>query len=259
MELHIGSRLMSFDDPGAGKPVVLLHPFPFDRRFWAQQVARLGARYRVITPDMRGFGKSSRDGDFSINDLADDVAALLDHLKIPKAVIGGISMGGYVSLAFAVRHPDRVNGLVLADTKAGGDSEAARAAREEALALVLEQGVDAYVEKQLPRFVATPSLEHLRPQIKQLTTQAPESVMAGLRALRDRPDRTADLPQMTPPAVVIVGEDDVLTPLADAQALVAGLPRAALIQIPNAGHLPPLESPNAFGDALLGFVAAHAH
>ncbi len=140
MHTILDGRRLAYDDAGQGVPCVLLHAFPLDRRMFGDLPARLGPRARVIAPDLRGFGDSELDGPYSIADLADDVAGLLDHLRLDRAVIGGVSMGGYVALAFAARHARRLAGLVLADTKASPDSDDARAARDEAAALVRVPG-----------------------------------------------------------------------------------------------------------------------
>lgn len=246
---------LAFDDVGAGAPVVLLHPFPFDRRFWAALARRLAATRRVIVPDLRGFGQSPLDGSFSIADLADDVAALLDRLGLQRAHVGGLSMGGYVALAFAARHPQRLSGLLLADTKASPDTEAARAARDEAIALVEGSGVPAYVEKQIPRLVAPRAVARLTDELRRLGRQAPAAVVAGLRALRDRPDRLPDLQAIRCPTLVVVGAEDALTPPSDAAAMASRIPGSRLVEIPGVGHLPPLEEPEAFAAAVLPFFA----
>jgi pimeloyl-ACP methyl ester carboxylesterase len=246
---------LSFDDAGSGAPVVLLHPFPFDRRFWADLARRLATTRRVIVPDLRGFGRTPLAGDFSIADLADDLAALLDHLGLARAHVGGLSMGGYVALAFAARHPHRLAGLLLADTKAGPDTEAARAARAEAIALVDEGGVPAYVERQLPRLVAPAALARTADELRRLCGQPAATVKAGLCALRDRPDRTPDLAAITCPTLVVVGQEDVLTPPSEAALMVSRIPGSRLVELPGVGHLPPLEEPEAFARAVLPFLS----
>src|SRR5262245_6104649 len=161
MELTISGRRLAYEIGGQGVPLVLLHAFPFDRRFYADLGGRL-SRGRLLVPDLRGFGDSTLDGPYSLADLADDVAGLLDHLKIERAVIGGVSMGGYVALAFAARHRARLLGLVLADTKAGPDAPEARKGRDEAIALVRGGGVDSYLHTLVPRLLAPTADQALR-------------------------------------------------------------------------------------------------
>ena len=134
MKISIGPRQLACQSVGSGPVLVLVHAFPFDSRMWRKTAATLAGQRRVITPDMRGFGLSELgSGGFSIADMADDLAALLDALKLPAATVGGMSMGGYVALAFARRHRDRLQSLILADTKAAADTPEARQGREAAI------------------------------------------------------------------------------------------------------------------------------
>ncbi len=256
MEITVDGRRMGFGQVGVGQPVVLLHAFPFDGRFWEGIARRLQDRARIITPDLRGFGGSDLGpGGWTIADLADDVAALLDSLGHDRAVVGGLSMGGYVAMAFADRHPTRLAGLILADTKAAPDSNEARAARAEAIDLVKSAGVPAYVDKQLPKLLAASAGDDLRAQVPVLAQQTPDAVIAGLQALRDRPDRRADLFRVACPALVVVGGADDITPPADARSMSASLPRGYLIELPGAGHLSNLEMPDTFAAAVEAFIA----
>jgi 3-oxoadipate enol-lactonase len=234
---------------------VLLHAFPFDRRFLAAVAARLGARARVLVPDLRGFGDSELDGAYSIADLADDVAHLLDQQGVERAVVGGVSMGGYAALAFANLHPQRLMGLVLADTKAGPDTSEARAARDQAMALVRSGGVAAYIEAQLPKLLGPSASAEVHEQVRALATQRAEAVLAGLTALRDRPDRRGELGRITCPTLILVGADDVITPPAEAAAMTTAISRAVLVELPGAGHLANLEAPLPFAQAIAGFLA----
>jgi len=255
MKISIGPRQLAYESVGSGPVLVLVHAFPFDGRIWRKTAAALASRQRVITPDMRGFGQSDLGSDgFSIADLADDVAALLDALKLPAATIGGMSMGGYVALAFARRHRDRLKSLVLADTKAAADTPEARQGREAAIALVQTQGVAALLEKQIPRLLSASASDSLRAEVRALGAQPPEAVIAAIRALRDRPDRTAELPEIAVPTLVMVGGDDALSPPAEARSMAAAIPKARLVEIPGAAHLSHLENPDAFAAALAKFT-----
>jgi 3-oxoadipate enol-lactonase len=255
MEIRISGRRLAYDVyGGAGLTCVLLHAFPFDRRQLAAVGTRLGARARILVPDLRGFGESELDGPYQIADLADDVAELLDAMEVERAVVGGISMGGYVSLAFAARHARRLLGLVLADTRAGPDSPEARAARDQAMDLVRSSGVPAYVESMLPKLLGPSAPEETRDQVRSLGAQRAEAVLAGLAALRDRPDRRDELGRITCPTLILVGTDDVVTPPSEATAMTAAISRAVLVEIPGAGHLANLEAPLPFAQALAGFL-----
>ena len=255
MELMLSGRRLAFDvGEGHGVPLVFLHAFPFDRRFFADAAQRLSARARTVVPDLRGFGASDLGGAFALTDLADDVAAVLDQLGIERAVVAGISMGGYVALAFADRHPQRLLGLVLCDTKAGPDTAEARSARGEAIALVRSEGVAAYVDKQLPRLLAASAPAALQAHVRALAAQRPDAVVAGLEALRDRPDRRPELARIRCPTLVVVGAEDVLTPPAEAAAMTTAITNAVLIELPGVGHLANLEAPLEFAQAVAGFV-----
>ncbi len=245
---------MTFDSMGAGAPLVLLHAFPFDRRMWRQTAEALAAGRRVLVPDMRGFGGSPLGVGFSIADLADDLAAFLDTLGLPRAAVGGLSMGGYVALAFAHRYPERLDALVLADTKAGADSPQAQQGRDQAIALVRELGVGAFVERQLPKLLSPSAAPQLRASARAIALdQSGEAVIAALQALRDRPDRRDELGGIACPTLVVVGSEDVLTPPAEAAAMASAIPGARLVTIPGAGHLANLEAPAAFEAVLAAF------
>ena len=254
MKISIGPRQLAYESVGNGPALVLVHAFPFDSRMWRKASAALAGQRRVITPDMRGFGLSDLgSGDHSIADMADDVAALLDALKLPAATVGGMSMGGYVALAFARRHRKRLQSLVLADTKAAADTPDARQGRQAAITLVETQGVAALLEKQIPRLLSASASEGLRAEVRRLGAQPPNAVIAAIRALRDRPDRTAELPEIAVPTLVVVGTQDALSPPEDGRAMAASMPRARVVEIPGAGHLSNLENPDAFAAALAGF------
>jgi 3-oxoadipate enol-lactonase len=257
VSFDIKGRRMAVDVGRApkGVPCVLLHPFPFNRRYFADTARRIETRARTIVPDLRGFGDSDpAAGPFSLADLADDVAALLDEMKLARAVVVGLSMGGYVALAFAAKFAHRLSGLVLADTRAGADSAEARAGRETALKLVREQGAAALVDLQLPKLLAPAAPPGLRDQARALAEPRPATLAAALEALRDRPDRRAELDRITCPTLVVVGTEDAITPPSEAAALATAIPRAVLLELPGAGHLSSLEAPAEFAQALVGFL-----
>jgi 3-oxoadipate enol-lactonase len=255
MKARIGGRDLAYEFFGGGKPLVLIHAFPLDGQMWTDTAQALSSRCRVIVPDMRGFGESDLGaGDPSIADMADDVATLLDSLGIKRAAVGGLSMGGYVALAFAARYPARLERLILADTRAAADSDAARAGRADALALVEEQGVAALVERQLAVLLSPAASETVREQVRSLGKQRPEGVSAGIRALRDRPDRRAELSAIACPTLVIVGTEDKISPPAEMAEMSSEIPGASLVEIPGAGHLSNLEQPNHFATAVANFI-----
>jgi pimeloyl-ACP methyl ester carboxylesterase len=255
MKTRIGGRDLSYAMVGEGRAVILVHAFPLDGRMWQDTAKGLAAKCRVITPDMRGFGESDLGGGQpSIADMADDVAVLMDNLGIAKATVGGLSMGGYVSLAFAARHRDRLEGLILADTRAAPDSDAARAGRADALALVEKQGVEPYLERQLAALLSPAASEEVKNQVRALGRQKTDGVCAGIRALRDRPDRRSELPSITCPTLVIVGTEDRISPPTEMAAIAHAISGSRLAEIPGAGHLSNLERPSEFVAAIANFI-----
>lgn len=260
MFLTINDFRMACYQRGKGrKPALLLiHGFPLDHRLWAAQLRSLATLTHVIAPDLRGHGRSAvTPGPLTMAQHADDLAALLDHLQITQAIVGGLSMGGYIALAFWRRHPERIRALVLADTRAEPDSVVARLGRDAAAARVQQTGVAALAEEMLPKLLAPGSLAN--PKIVDaaralMAAQPVAGIVGALAGLRDREDSRPLLATITVPTLVVVGEADAITPPADAVALAAGIPGARLVTIPGAGHLSPLENPRAFNAVLREFV-----
>jgi 3-oxoadipate enol-lactonase len=253
---------MEYEDAGQGKPLLLLHGFPFSLDMWRRQVDRLKKDYRVFTPNLRGFGGTDRfAGPPSMQQMAEDVAALLDGLNIREPVaLGGLSMGGYVALAFSRRFPERLRGLILADTRAEADTPEGKANREKMIAFAQTHSSREVLEQMLPRLVSARTRDHQPHVVEEIRTmaaaQSREGIIAALQAMRDRPGSTPLLQHINVPAVVIVGADDVLTPLEAAQNLVNGIGGAKLAVLAEAGHMSNLEQPEAFNDAVEEFLKA---
>lgn len=253
-------------DEGAGgdATLVLVHGFPFDAESWRGDADLLSREMRVIAPSMRGFGGSDAPGDvFTVETMADDVAAVLDALGVSGPVVmGGLSMGGYVALAFARAHAARVRALVLADTRAEPDGDEARANREKAIARVERGELAAFVDGLFETILAPStraSRKDIVDRVRAMATSAdPKAVVAALRALRDRPDARPGLAAVSVPVLVIVGEDDALTPPAVSHAMAAMLRERVndvrVQVISDAGHLSNLEQPDAFREAVATFV-----
>jgi pimeloyl-ACP methyl ester carboxylesterase len=247
---------------GAGSPVVLLHAFPLNASMWAPQREALGGSYRVLCPDQRGFGGTPLPvGDEpSIDLLADDVAAMLDARGLDQPVVlGGLSMGGYVAMAFWRRHRERVAALVLADTKASADAPAAVENRLRVAREVVAAGTSAQLaEDALPQLLgATSHAERplVRGRVKALVESAPPYAVAwAQQAMAARPDSFDSLRTVDVPALVIVGEEDALTPPGEARALADAIPGAQLVVVEQAGHLSSLEAPDVFNAALSSFL-----
>jgi 3-oxoadipate enol-lactonase len=258
-----GTRI-AYDDVGSGPPVVLIHAFPLCREMWAPQRAALAASHRVLTPDAFGFGGSDRPaGGWTMDGQADALAAWLTGVGLAGPVVfGGLSMGGYIALAFARRHPQRVKGLILADTRADGDSAEAKANRDKTVEFVRQNSAAAQIEKMLPNMVSPFTHEH-RPDVvaevrRMGSAQTVPGVAAALAALRDRPDSTPDLARFKFPTLVIVGSEDALTPPPLAAAMTEQLPDATEEILYSAGHLSNLEAPEAFNTAVLRWLEAIA-
>jgi 3-oxoadipate enol-lactonase len=250
-QISLGSHKLACEVMGAGRPLVLLHGFPLDRRMWHSTAAGLVGHWQLFLPDLRGFGESALGTTpLTVDAMADDVAALMEALGLRRATVGGLSMGGYVAMAFALRHADRLDALLLADTKAGPDSAEARKGRDESIALVKAQGADGYLDRHLSKLLSPNATDEVRAAVRTYGQQKPESMIAGLAALRDRPDRRPALPSVRCPTLVIVGSEDALTPPAESHAIVEAIPGARLIEIPTAGHLANLEAPEAFATAV---------
>ncbi|KFU81241.1 Pimeloyl-ACP methyl ester carboxylesterase [Amycolatopsis lurida] len=241
-------------------PLVLLHAFPVDARMWDAVRAPLSERLRLITPDQRGLGRSPLPETGREPDLADaarDVVALLDRLGLDKVVLGGCSMGGYLTMAVLRLAPERVGGLVFIDTKATADAPEAVRTRHEVAARVEAEGTAWMPEAVTPGLLAEKARPEVTERLRELiTTQPPSGVAWAARAMAARPDSLETLRSADVPALVVVGEEDGLTPLEEANTLVETLPDATLVVLPEAGHLTPLEDPAGVVEAILGWYPA---
>jgi pimeloyl-ACP methyl ester carboxylesterase len=254
------SQLLAHVDVGHGLPVVLLHAFPLNRSMWEPQVAALFGECRCIVPDLRGFGDSTREGPYSMDRYADDVVGILDALQIEQAVIGGLSMGGYVALATFRRHRKRVRALMLADTRAAADTDEGRAKRNELVALARSGGAVAVAERQITGLVGKSTREK-QPELVdrlrlQMSEESVDGIIGALEAMRDRPDSTCLLAEISVPTLIVVGDEDVITPEKEARQLQTGIRGSRLEVIPGAGHLSNIERPAAFNAALSEFVGS---
>jgi 3-oxoadipate enol-lactonase len=261
MRIQVNGISLGYEEWGSGKPIVLLHAFPCNRSMWAPQISALiqGHEFRVITPDFRGFGESEvPEGPYLMETLADDIAALLDALHIEACFLGGLSMGGYVALAFYRAYPTRVHALILADTRAQADTPEGRAIREETAQLVERTGSHSIAERFLPRLLCPETLQEpigTMSRLQAMIEAAPPPGIAGaLRGMALRPDSTNLLPQIACPTLVLVGEEDSLTPPDDARLLAESIPNARLVTIPRAAHLANMEQPEIFNQALVAFM-----
>ncbi len=247
--------------PDAGVTLVLLHGFPHDRGLWISQAQALTTAFpdtRLLIPDLPGFGRSTPPTECTMDAYADAIAALLDDAGATTAVIGGLSMGGYVALAFWRRHSARVRGLVLMDTKATADAAPARAKRQELIDAVEREGFGASVPSLIPGQLGRSTRETqpaLVERVEIMLRRAPEQgVICAATAMMRRVDSTPTLDTISVPTLVIVGDEDVLTPVSDAIAMSSAIRGARLVTIGGAGHLSPLEAPDTVNAAIGEFL-----
>ncbi len=260
MKAKIGDGEIGYDDLGNGKAIVLLHGHPFNRSMWSEQTAVLQTNYRIVCPDLRGYGDTALVSDVStMSEMACDVAALLDFLKLETVILGGLSMGGYVALEFYNLFPERVSALVLADTKAASDAEEARQKRFETAEKIEKEGIEPLVKEMLPKILA-PATHSSNPETVERVRQMmlatnPAGAAAASRGMAERNDHTNLLAEISVPTLVIVGEADELTPPAEAEKMSPAIENSHLVRISNAGHLSPLENKTEFNRALLNFLS----
>ena len=261
--LAVNGVSLAVEVRGDGPAVLFIHGYPFDHTIWTHQVAALEGWCR-IAPDLRGMGRSDApDLGYSMDTYAADLAELLDLLGARDVVLVGLSMGGYVAFEFLRRWRPRVRGLVLVDTRAEADSPEARVGRDAAAATAREQGAAAIAESMLPKVLGASTLSGAPGVVERVRGMMAATPVAGivgaLGAMRDRPDSTPLLPTLTGlPTLVIVGDEDEVTPPAQARAMAEAIPGASLVVIRSAGHVPPLERPAETTDAILGFLAGLA-
>lgn len=261
MKTQISSTLtIEHDDVGQGRPLILLHAFPLAGAMWQPQIEALQDELRLIVPDLRGFGGTSGfDGPASIEQMAGDVAALLHALRIDEPVaLCGLSMGGYVALAFARKFPEKLRGLILADTRAEADTVEGKAKRDEMIEFARAHAAREVVEQMLPRLTFDESRRRRAAAMDEVlrigAAQTTKGIIDALQALRDRPDARPDLQAIKVPTLVIVGAQDTLTPPSMARTLAEGISQAQLVTIERAGHLSNLEQPEAFNSAIQAFL-----
>lgn len=266
MEQHatVDGRVIRYLDHGQGEPLLLLHAFPLSAELWRPQVGALPPGWRLIAPDFRGFGGSSRTVHgvdapaHSLDDHARDALALLDHLDIATAVVGGLSMGGYATFALWRLQPGRARALVLADTRAEADTDEGRRNREAMLAGLAASGPTFVADTLIPR-VLSPATHRTQPGIVRFVRGLiegadPASIADAIRCLMTRPDSTPLLADIQVPVHLIVGRDDALTPVAAHEQMQSALPNASLTIIEDAGHLSNLEQPDVFNRSLARFL-----
>lgn len=254
----VDTVMLNYSAAGQGTPVVLLHGFPLSSGIWHEQQQRLSDGYRVITPDLRGHGKSPAPaGVYEMELLARDVLALLDALNIDKAIILGHSMGGYVTLAAYKQAPDRFLALGLVDSQAGADTDEARQGRHKTAEKVAAEGSKIMAEAMLPKLFAPglPADSPIIDQVRHMILSTPSAGIVGsLKGLAARPESGSLLPKFQIPVLILTGDKDQIIPPEKAKTMAAVIPRATLKIVENAGHMPMLEQPQATTTAIRDFL-----
>ena len=243
---------MHWREAGSGEPIVFLHAFPFNSGMWEGQLSALPPGWRGIAPDLRGFGRTPATGagPLLMEDFADDVIALLDHLQLPTAVLCGLSMGGYIALAAHRKYADRIRGLILSDTRATADTEEGKQARAQLAAKVRAEGAQAVVGSMLPKLLSDETHKS-RPELvgevqQMMMTASPESVARALEGMAARPTSEDLFSSIHCNVLIIHGDDDAVIPRGDAQMMARGIRGARIQLVDDAGHLPNLERPDVF-------------
>ena len=265
---HVAPAGLAEGAQGALSPnaLVLIHAFPMNADMWEAQLDGVPDGWRYVAPDLRGFGRSDPGqpngaGSVSMDDYARDILALLDHLHVDRAVVAGLSMGGYAAFALLRLAPQRVRGLVLANTRAEADGEDARNAREAMVDLLDRDGVSAVAEQMLPRLMGeTTRVERagVQDRVRAIANaNSAGGVRDAIRRMMARPDSSPLLRDITCPTLVIASDEDTVTPLPGARKMTQAIPGATLTVIPRAGHLSNMEQPGDFNAAVRRFLAQH--
>jgi pimeloyl-ACP methyl ester carboxylesterase len=265
---HLADGPVRYLESGAGKAVILLHAFPLSADQWLPQLHRVPPGWRAAAPDLRGFRGVNASfvahvhDELTMDDYAADVLSFMTHLEIERAVIAGVSMGGYVAMALLRRAPARVAGVVLANTRAAPDSTEGLAARDRMIALAQREGPSGVAAEMLPKLLGGTSREE-QPDLldvvrRMIEANSTEGLVAAVRAMKRRPDSSSLLGAIDCPVLVVGGEEDSLIPRAEVESLAENIRGARLAIVPRAGHLTNLESPVAFNEALTQFVTSPA-
>ena len=260
--IEIQGAALAVLDEGAGEPLLFVHGFPLNHTMWQPQIEAFSSHYRVLAPDLRGFGASDVGGEtVTMEDFADDLAAMLDALDVRgRIALCGLSMGGYIAFRFAAKYSSRLRSLVLCDTRAAADSPEAAANRLKMAEQVLSEGAEVAANAMLPKLFG-PRTTAERPELPAATRRVivgtkPAAIAAAQSGMAARPDSTALLPQIRLPTLVVVGEDDAIAPVAEMRGIAAAIPSAEFVVVPDAGHMAPLENSAAFNAALESFLAS---
>jgi pimeloyl-ACP methyl ester carboxylesterase len=250
MQLRSGDVELFYEAQASGPPLVLLHPFPTNHRFWNSITPALAQRYRLIIPDVRGHGASGEGaGPATMQQHASDLLLLCDAEQIKTAIFFGVSIGGYILFEFWRRSRERVRAVILCDTRAQADTPEGRAMRLKAAADVETNGPDEYLDGMVPKLLGESTRRNRPDLVREARAMMGEMSAAGiaavLRGMAERPDSVATLKSIDVPTLLLVGEQDTLTPPADAELMQRNIKGSRLVRIPGAGHYAPFEQTEA--------------
>jgi 3-oxoadipate enol-lactonase len=254
-----GDAEIAYETQGNGTPVVLLHPFPCHHEFWNSVAPALSSRYRLITPDLRGHGDSEiGEGPALMSKHAQDVARVMDAAGVSKAAFIVCSIGGYISFEFWRRFRERITALVLCDSRPQADTAEGRANRLNSAADVLDKGTEQFIESMVPKLMGGTTVS-TRPDLvdgarSMMRKMSPQDISLVLRGMAERPDSAADLKTINVPTLILIGEEDVFSTVADGELMRQNIPGSQFKIIPKAGHYSPWEQPEAVGKILRQFL-----
>ncbi|CAG1007005.1 partial Lipase 3, partial [Anaerolineales bacterium] len=248
-KIQVNDITLAYERFGSGAPLMLIHGFPLDHTIWDRASDLLKNDFDLILPDLRGFGQSTTvETSYTMTDMADDLAGLLDHLGLEKAALAGHSMGGYVALAFAKKYPHRVSGLGLVASQAAADTPDRKANRYKDADAVVQKGVGLIADGMTPKLSADAGVQTYVHSLME--RQTPSAVMGALKAMAEREDQLFHLSSVSFPVVLIHGDTDALIPVERAREIKAVLPSARLVELLDTGHMPMMESPKGTAESL---------
>jgi 3-oxoadipate enol-lactonase len=256
VKADLTSGPVNYVDTGAGSPVLLIHAFPLNLTMWEPQLEPLSAEFRVVALDVRGFGGSQPPSPWTMEGMADDLNEFLEKAGIAECAVIGVSMGGYIALSFWNKYPNRIRQLILSNTRARADNETEKAARNDMIASLEQNGSAVLVDRMLPRLLKANPSPALADQVRKIVESTnPSAAIHALTAMRDRPDLSKLLQRLHCPTMVITGAEDVMIRAEDSRAMADAIPGSRFMRIPGSGHLSNLENPDEYNRALLGFLA----
>jgi 3-oxoadipate enol-lactonase len=251
---RVNGTMLHYRESGEGRVALFLHGFPLDHSMWLDQLGGLAHVRRCVAPDLRGFGRSDpiSESILPMEMFADDMAAFVSALGVDKVDLVGVSMGGYIALALWELRPGLIRTLSLIDTRATGDTPEARLRRDQTIDLLLEQGREAMAGEMVGRYLSAGAAASVRARVRSMVEGTRyETIVAAQLGMRDRADRSALLPTVNVPSLVIGGENDPMTPPSEIRALAAAIPGARTVIVPESAHLPPMERPAGVNEALI--------